>query len=132
MPNNKIDIEKYIKKLERFKQNIPKVIGNEVKNFALQAFKNQGFSDTGYEPWSPRKNERKIDKGRALLVKTGRLRRSIRVIQATFAKTSVGTDVPYAKYNNDKRKFLGNSAVLRALLKEKIRYHLNKVFDAAS
>lgn len=52
-------------------------------------------------PWAKRKNDKKKDKGRAILVKSGRLRNSIHIISATPQRIEVGTSVPYAQAHND-------------------------------
>lgn len=97
-----------IKELEkRFKKILPTLApmaGNEVVNFALDNFKKQGFLNHGFEAWRQRKKSKwgfKDREGRALLVKSGRLRRSIRITNISFLSVTVGSDVPYAKAHND-------------------------------
>ena len=68
---------------------------------ANEAFLEQGWTDTELEPWTPRKNQEAKDQGRAILVKTGRLRRSIRVVSTTADTVTIGSDVPYAKVHNE-------------------------------
>lgn len=99
-----------LKELERrFKAmapTLPRLAGNEVVNFALDNFRKQGFMGSSFRPWKPRKNPTKWGQapkrnGRSILVQTGRLRRSIRVTQASWALTTIGTDVPYARAHNE-------------------------------
>ena len=69
---------------------------NEMKtNFSRQGYD----SDAGFKAWKPRKN---ADKGarRALLIKSGRLRRSLRANPLPMMPR-VTTDVPYAEALND-------------------------------
>jgi phage gpG-like protein len=108
MDNSQITIP--IKDLQgRFKQvllRLPAMAGNEVVNFALDNFNRQGFLGDSFQPWRLRKNPTKWGKapkrnGRAILVDTGQLRRSIRVIRTTGDEVVVGTDVPYARAHNE-------------------------------
>lgn len=89
-------------------RRLPPVIGEEVVNFALDNFDKQGWQGNGLEPWPKRKNPTKWGKpdeeDRALLVKTGKLRRSIRVAEIAEDKVSViagGADAPYARAHNE-------------------------------
>jgi phage gpG-like protein len=73
-------------------------------NFSKERFRAQNWVDNLTEPWKPRgKNSwrKKAERpGRAILVKSGRLRRSIRVISITADRIVIGTDVPYAQAHN--------------------------------
>lgn len=85
---------------------LPKRVGAEVVNFALDNFKRQGFLDVGVTRWQKRKNPtawgtRPKRNNRPILVDTGRLRRSIRVINANSDTVVVGTSVPYARAHNE-------------------------------
>ena len=108
MDNSKITTPMYdmLNKLKRVKPKLPILAGNEVVNFALDNFKRQGFQGEVFMPWRPRKNPTKWGtrpkrNGRKVLILTGRLRRSLRVIQANWQQVVVGSDVPYAKAHND-------------------------------
>lgn len=79
--------------------SLPKLVGSEVRNFALDSFKRQGFLGDTFEPWKRRKSKKGA--GRAILVKTGRLRRGWRVQQANWNAVIIANDVPYAKAHND-------------------------------
>jgi phage gpG-like protein len=99
-------------------------IGNAAKSFFVENFRKQGFDDKSVEKWPKRKKtERKgrgkyakgedgkrdknsvrsVKAGRAILVKTGDLRRSIIRNPANRAALSVkiSTDLPYAKVHNN-------------------------------
>lgn len=89
---------------EKLRQ-LPPIIGEEVVNFALDNFQNESWEG---KPWQKRKNPTKWgkadDEGRALLVKTGKLKRSIRVGEIMEDKVSIiagGEDVPYARAHNE-------------------------------
>lgn len=135
---------------------LPNQIGTVAVNFAKQRFVSQNWHDTTAEPWDPRKRNRrggeKRQKG-AILVDSGRLKRSIRIVSTTTATVTIGTDVPYAQIHNDgfdgdqsvrahsrkgrtvrahtrhmempRRRFLGDSAELTRLLTEFITNELN-------
>lgn len=99
-----------IQELERrFKTiivTLPVIAGNEVVNFALDNFKRQGFLGDTLQPWKPRKNPNKWGQtpkrnSRALLIDTGKLRRSIRIVRSNLEEVVVGSDVPYAKAMNE-------------------------------
>lgn len=77
-------------------------IGNEAKNHFVGSFRLQGFQDKTVEKWKPRKKEDKRA-GRAILVKSGDLRRSIRRENLNKMKLSVtiATDLPYARIHNE-------------------------------
>lgn len=89
-------------------RDLPAIVGNEVINFTLENFEKQGWQGNSFEPWEKRKNPttwgKKDDTGRALLVKTGKLKRSIRILAIDQDKVSIGVggaDVPYAKAHNE-------------------------------
>ncbi len=108
MDNTKITLP--IEELERrFKSvagTLPILVGNEVVNFALDNFKKQGFLGASFQSWNARKNpnawgQKPKRNGRALLVDSGRLRGSIRVLRTSWDAVVVGSDVPYAKAHNE-------------------------------
>jgi len=96
---------------------LEKMANNAINQFKVENFDVQGFIDTSVLKWAPRK---KKDKGRKILVKTGRLRQSITVLSRTSDSVTVGTVVPYAEFINNgtpkmpQRKFIGKSAKLEA------------------
>ena len=99
-------------------RGLPIVVGNEVVNWSKESFSKQGWTDNSFAPWRKRKGNLKKGKGRAILVQSGRLRRSIRVIRATGNSVVVGTDVPYAKIHNE--GFFGTQSV-KAHFRDKYR-----------
>lgn len=88
---------------ENFKAAMPGALdamGNEAINFILDNFKKQGFQGTTFSAW-PKRKINKYSKG-AILIKSGRLRRSWRAVKNVPAlNTTVTTDVPYAKIHNE-------------------------------
>lgn len=131
------------------KRTLPIILGNQAKNFFLEAFRKGGFTDIGFQRWKRRK--KRLPRGRfsptqlepATLVKTGKLRRSIKVRPTTFRKTRIFTNLIYAaihnfglqglafgkhKFKMKERKFIGNSRVLEKKLEKRILKEVNKVF----
>ena len=76
----------------------PREVGSMAVNHFKNNFVNQSFDG---KPWDKRKKDRSKDKGRAVLVKSGTLKRSIRVISADTKEIVVGTDVVYAQIHNE-------------------------------
>jgi phage gpG-like protein len=87
---------------------------NAVNHFKVTNFDAEAFIDTTPKRWPPKK---KPD-GRRMLVKTGRGRASIQVIERGSTSRKVGTNVPYMRYHNEgtrrlpQRQFIGESKVL--------------------
>jgi phage gpG-like protein len=120
------------------------VIGNEAKNHFVNSFRLQGFEDKTVEKWKPRKKQDKRA-GRAILVKSGDLRRSIRrePVNKAAMKVTISTDLVYARIHNEglmgkawgkapfkmpKRQFIGGSYVLNTKVKKTITKSLDRLF----
>ncbi len=95
------DFHNFQLKVERTLTKFPVLAANEARNFFLDSWKRKAWRDTTTELWAPRKKETKKSKGKGILIGTGRLRASIRVIKADWNSVVVGTDVPYASVHND-------------------------------
>lgn len=63
------------------------------------SFINQGFTGSAFVPWDKRKND--LDPGRAILVQTTYLQKSIEVMSENGASVIFGTTVPYAALHNE-------------------------------
>jgi phage gpG-like protein len=92
------DFKKVLKNLEVKKKEIPVIIANNSLNFFDDNFRRKGFLDKSVDKWKPRKPSKNR---KPILIKTGRLRRSLRVKSATFHRIEISTDVPYAKIQNE-------------------------------
>jgi phage gpG-like protein len=79
----------------------PLKIGEVVVQFSNKRFEEENWIDRRTETWPRRQPGTKRDRGRRLLVDTGRLRRSIRIQRTTEDQVVIGTDVPYASAHND-------------------------------
>lgn len=119
-------------------------VGNTAKVFFVESFRKQGWDDKSVQKWKPRKRTtyktksgKKIDDTtRAILVKTGDLRRSIIRNPANRAALTIkiSTDLVYAARHNNglknmpKRQFMGDSYNLNEKVKAVIVKRLDKVF----
>lgn len=140
--------KKILKQIEAFKPQLNKLVegaGVLAVNHFTNSFREQGFTDETKEAWKPRKRaDRGRAKGnRAILVKSGRLRRSLRSRRLGNLAVKILTDVPYARVHNNgersgrgkgfmmpKRQFIGYSGKLNrqiiAFLDKNIKRQFNK------
>jgi phage gpG-like protein len=97
------DITDWVNKmnrLERIYKNMPSRAATIAVNFSKNRFREQAWVDDRTEPWRRRKDQSKKGRGRAILVSSGRLKRSIRKIRIGPTVAVIGTDVPYARGHN--------------------------------
>ncbi|GAA4349908.1 hypothetical protein GCM10023185_07000 [Hymenobacter saemangeumensis] len=104
-------------KMASFLKGAPRVMGQLAVREYVASFKRQGWlNERGvFIPWKARKKEKRNrsgisgrqsfgkgeSEGRAVLVKSGRLRRSIRVATVVPGESvTVATDAPYAQVHN--------------------------------
>lgn len=137
---------KILKQLEAFKPKLDKAVnamGVLAKNHFTESFRNQGFTDESLEAWKPRKRTERSRMGsRAILVKSGRLRRSLSVRRFGALAVKITTDVPYARVHNDglrsgrgkgfimpKRQFIGYSGKLNRKIIAKFDSYIKSVFN---
>lgn len=94
---------KILKQIEAFKPQLNKIVdgaGVLAVNHFTKSFRDGGFTDETIERWQPRK-KRERGGSRAILVKSGRLRRSLRSRRLGNLAVKILTDVPYARIHND-------------------------------
>ena len=94
-------------------------LGKLAVGHALSNFEAEGFIDEGFSKWAPRRSGKG---GHKILTKTGRLKRSVKLMSASRTKAVVGSNVPYSGIHNKggvyggksypQRKFLGHSKLL--------------------
>lgn len=87
-----------LSKIEGLFKRLPDITGRMYINFILDNFKEESWEG---KPWPKRRSK---ERGRALLVNTGRLKRSFRFFTRKLGgKTmlTVFTDVPYAEVHNE-------------------------------
>jgi phage gpG-like protein len=104
--------------LNRVYKRTPTLVGGTAVGFYKDRFRFQAWQDQTREAWPERKRKDKNRKRRNLLVKTGRLRRSIRVVSKGRNHVFVGTDVPYAQAHNEGFKGKVNQNVSGHKVKE--------------
>lgn len=138
--------KKILKQIESFKPQLEKVVdamGVLAANHFTTSFRNQGFTDESLQAWQPRKRTERSRMGnRAILVKSGRLRRSIRTKRFGLLAVKILTDVPYASVHNNgersgrgrgfkmpKRQFIGYSGVLNRKIISKLDVTIKRIFN---
>lgn len=85
-------------RLDRVHIRLPRAMADVARNFFVDSFKRQGwYEDRILKTETKKKN---TDRKRAILVKSGRLRRSIRVRRATFRRITIAAEAPYAAAHN--------------------------------
>lgn len=130
MNNEAQKIARQIESFERMNKEALAKIGDITKAFFIESFDKQGFTDEGFDGWEPDKN----GKTEKILVKSGRLKGSIKVESITQDEVKVTSDVPYARYVNEgtrrmpKREFMGHSAVLDEKVKKIIDNDVKQAF----
>jgi phage gpG-like protein len=133
MRQQRFNFKKFQARWEQEKEAIATQVARTAENQFKDNFRLQGFIDEHLEKWEPRENN--SDPGRAILVKSGRLKRSIRAIPGSnFQKVDIVSDVDYAVKHNEgigvrKRKFIGKSATLNLKIKIIIRKAVSRLFS---
>lgn len=103
------DFKNIRSRLKQAMLSIPYKAGVIMVAYSKDRFKYQNWQDTYPEPWQRRskkggwsnKGKTANNAGRAILVQSGRLRRSIRIINTTGNSVTIGSDVPYAAIHNN-------------------------------
>ncbi len=96
-----MDFIKQLNNAAKAMDNIPVKAGAEAVRFFKNSWREQAWIDTRVELWKKRQNESKKNKGRGILIQSGRLRRSIRVAYRSGNIIVIATDVPYARAHNE-------------------------------
>lgn len=133
---NGFEFDKSLSAYKSFKQKAPKVIANNSLNHFLEGFrKGGGQTDDSKGGWTARGSSAPRNQGRAILVDTGALRRSIHALKISFKEIIIGTTgIPYADRHNEglvgmpKREFIGDSKELNEKNKKILVNLLSKVF----
>ena len=115
-----LEIIKILDSLTNCIRELPRMAGLEAVNFSKERFVQQNWFDAAPIPWEPRRRLRRGGKKRqngAILVDSGRLKRSIRIVSVTPTSVIIGTDVPYAQMHNDGFKGTQNVKAYRQRVK---------------
>lgn len=137
---SKWSLKEKLQKMEAFKVVFPVEAGNMAVNQFVGSFRDQGFTDQAIVKWKPRKSK-KDDIGRAILVKTGALRRSIKRGYTSWVRTVIqSVGLVYAEvhnyglksgrgkgFNMPKRQFMGHSAKLDKDITVKMKSQVDKI-----
>lgn len=102
----------YSVKLQRLSKlyiKFPELAAIEAVNFSKERFVRKNWVDKSVSAWKARKpspewhseEQKKAATRGSLMVKSGRLKRSIRKIKVTRNSVTIGTDVPYAEAHNE-------------------------------
>lgn len=107
----KLDPSYFVKinRLQKLYRKFPDMAGIEAVNFTKERFVRKNWLDRTPIPWKKRKRppewysgaQKKEASRGSLMVKSGRLKRSIRKIKVTRNSVTIGTDVPYAQVHNE-------------------------------
>jgi phage gpG-like protein len=105
----KVDLTDFVRKIDALNKSIkglPAQVGSIAEKFSKERFRERSWLDKTKENWQPRKRERRSQNGnktknQTLLVQSGRLKKSIRKIKITNDYVIIGSDVPYAKIQNE-------------------------------
>lgn len=138
---SKWGLKEKLASLQKMKSTLPTKLANEAKNHFLKSFRDQGFTDNSLQRWKPRKSNR--DVGRGILIKTGKLRRSIKVSSVSWNRVVIGSyGLKYASVHNygemagrgkgfkmPKRQFIGNSKQLEKRMKNMVNTEFGKILS---
>ena len=122
--------------LAKFKAELPRmtdVMLTVAVTHSTENFAKQGFDDIGIEKWKERKRTRTRDIGKAILVQSGRLRRSLRKKRLTSLSGVISSPLPYAKRHNEgermpKRQFVGNSRNMVKKIERAMSLKIDRIF----
>jgi phage gpG-like protein len=135
------------RKIVKDMQESAKVIADMVDTMGIYAinhykksFTDGGFTDVSFKAWKQRKRSRD-NEGRAILVKTGNLKRSLTYRKIGRYSVRIESNVPYAKVHNEglrsgrgrgftmpERKFVGHSERLSRKIELKLRSNIENIF----
>ena len=123
------------------KVDFPKIVKVEGLNFIHDNFDNEGFTESSgsVKKWKKRKKRKgkqgRKDKGRALMIKSGNLRRSWdNKTKASDNKVEFTSDKPYAERHNEglddmpQRQMIGDSRELDKRIQDKLKREMDKIF----
>ncbi len=105
-----------IKKLRSMIEDIPRIAGIEAERFFKDSFRKQGWEGNTFAAWKARGGARtrtlgEKQAGRSILIKSGALRRSIKVTRRGRNFVIVSSSLPYAQIHNEGGKISGNFTV---------------------
>ena len=93
------EVPNFIAMGQKLKQQSRVYAKREAVQWFQKSFIDQGFTGNAFVPWEKRKNDK--TPGRAILVQTTYLQKSIEVMSENGTSVVFGTTVPYAKLHNE-------------------------------
>jgi phage gpG-like protein len=116
-----INMEQLRVEFKKLYKELPTIAGTKAVGFFKDSFRRQGWANNGkLNRWQARNPAAKRNSRRALLINTGRLRRSIRITAKGTDYVKIGTDVPYAQIHNEGGTIQGT---------QKVRAHRRRKFE---
>jgi len=116
-----VDTREFVSKcdaLSKAYSRIPNEVAAIAVNFSKERFVEQAWLDVTKTKWKPLSRKRSGKKSQTVLVKSGRLKRSIRKIYADTNRVIIGTDVPYAEIHNNGGKIKDTVTVKQHSVKQ--------------
>ena len=101
-----MNVEQAIANLQQLERDLPKIVANEMVNFALDNIRAESWSGV---PWAKRKPGSVRDSGRNLLVDTGAGRRSIKAVQKPSGASLTANE--YMQAHNEGARIQGTFSV---------------------
>ena len=98
--NNNFPIPDFEAAFKMLLNDLPRYVEVTAKNFFVDSFHKQGFTNESFEEWEKR-NQPDYRPGGAILTATGALRNSIHTIDANTNNVTIGTYAAYAKIHNE-------------------------------
>lgn len=100
---NKFGFARVRKNVAQLKKTLPTLLANQAQTFFVDSWKKQGWDDGTVDRWPKRQDTGKKSQGRAILVKSGKLRRAVgqSIRLKSFEKIQLVVALPYAAVHND-------------------------------
>lgn len=104
--------------------NMPNQVAAIAVNFSKERFRQKDWVDVTRAPWDKlaRRRPGSKKKNQSILVDTGRLKKSIRKIEANQRYVIIGTDVEYAQIHNEGGLIKGSFNIKEHSVKAHSRY----------
>lgn len=146
---DKFNFRKVHAKVEQMKKELPKVLANDTKNYFVEEYNKQSWNGSAWKEVERRiagtsaykypKKGADARHGRAILVKSGKLRRDVvnSLERADFNMIKFVVKNDYGIYHNEgssksnlpQRQFMGDNPTLRARQLNKIKSYLARIWQ---
>lgn len=129
---NKLPLKQQLEQFKKERTAWAGTIGMLAKKQFTDNFNKGGFDGQKWKPRKPTKNKR--DVGRAILVKSGVLKRSITSRVQGWDRIVIGSYTPYSQRHNEglygmpQRKFIGDSKILDKKVLDFVTRKMNGIF----